>query len=292
MLVFIDGASGATGLTLAERLSAIDGVELIAPEETRRRDLNTRREYLNKADAVFLCLPDGAAKESVSLIESADTVVIDASTAHRTAEGWAYGFPELSPAHYNAVKSTNRIAVPGCHAHGFCALVYPLAKAGLLGENETVFCNSLTGYSGGGKKMIADYENGCSYAASAYSLTSLHKHIPEMKHVCELKDTPIFQPVVVNAYRGMLTSVPVAKSARNVWEILNSHYMSAGNAGSVSVMPLNARETLVLDSPPPDSMEIYVFGDETHAVITAWFDNLGKGSAGAAVQCFRLRMGL
>jgi N-acetyl-gamma-glutamyl-phosphate reductase len=217
-------------------------------------------------------------------------VVIDASTAHRTAEGWAYGFPELSEEHENAVRTSNRIAVPGCHASGFVALVYPAVRAGLIYPDDVLFCHSLTGYSGGGKAMIAEYEaEGAEpSAAKLYALGLHHKHLPEMQRVCGLTYPPVFTPVLVNTHRGMVVTVPVIAPAPAVWEYFAEYYQGAAH---VKVMPFAEYPGLEIEGMNrTDDMEIYIFGHETQTVLAARFDNLGKGSSGAALQCFNLRI--
>ena len=213
--VFIDGGVGTTGLRIVERLSVREDVELLSLPEETRKDPAARKEMINQADVVFLCLPDDAARESVSLVENPNTVVIDASTAHRTLPDWAYGFPELSTSHEEKIFSSKRIAVPGCHASGFIALVYPLVEAGLLDKDVLLTCHSITGYSGGGKKMIADYENeGRSVLLNAprqYALGQQHKHLKEMKAVTGVENAPMFSPIVADFYSGMVVTVPLFK---------------------------------------------------------------------------------
>ena len=212
--VFIDGKAGTTGLRIYERLESFQGIELITLSEEKRKDPQARKEALNEADIAFLCLPDDAARESVSLIENDNTVVIDTSTAHRTLDDWAYGFPELSESHRSKIENAKRIAVPGCHASGFISLVYPLIEAGALDGSENLSCFSLTGYSGGGKKMIADYEEEPDELLGAprqYGLTQSHKHLKEMVKISGLKNAPAFCPVVSNFYSGMEVTVPIFK---------------------------------------------------------------------------------
>lgn len=292
--VFIDGAAGATGLALEERLSALAWVTLIKPDEALRKDPDARRTCLNDADVSFLCLPDVAAREAVSMADNPELIIIDASTAHRTAPGWAYGFPELSPKHYEAVRTGNRIAVPGCHASGFAALVYPLVTGGIIHAEQALSCHSLTGYSGGGKTMIEQYENpkasDLPSAARLYALGLTHKHLPEMTAVCGLKHPPLFVPAVANARQGMMVCVPLPAHAETVWQYLNDYYQ---NTGQITVMPFGSADALALEGMNnTDHMELYVSGHETQTLLTARFDNLGKGSCGAAVQCLKVRMGL
>lgn len=304
--IFIDGAEGTTGLRLRERLQGRPEFDLLQIDPALRKDAGAKRELLNGADVVFLCLPDGAARESVSLVENPNTRVIDASTAHRVAPGWAYGLPELSEAHRTAIADGTRVAVPGCHATGFITLVYPLVAAGILGKDALLTCHSVTGYSGGGKKMIAQYEDpGRSRALDTprqYGLTLRHKHLPEMKGVCMLEHAPIFNPIVSDFYAGMVTTVPLHTaslkrplSARELWEVLSRHY--AGQK-LITVAPFGG-ETLespgFLDSGAlagRDHLELFVFGHEEQAILVSRFDNLGKGSSGAAVQCLNLMCGL
>ena len=211
--VFIDGSAGTTGLRIYERLSQRTDVELITLPETLRKDNAARKQALNAADIVFLCLPDDAAREAVAMVENPDTVVIDASTAHRTLPEWAYGFPELGKSFEEKLLSSKRIAVPGCHASGFIALVYPLIEKGLLGKDALLTCHSITGYSGGGKKMIAEYEgedrNALLGAPRQYALSQQHKHLKEMKAMAELQTAPMFSPIVGDFYSGMTVTIPV-----------------------------------------------------------------------------------
>ncbi len=292
--VFIDGREGTTGLQIEERLRNTPGVRLldIAPE--LRKDESERKRLLNQADCVFLCLPDAAARQAVSFVENPSTVVIDASTAHRTDPAWAYGFPELSPAHEEAVRTSMRIAVPGCHASGFCAIVYPLVSRGAISPDARLTCTSLSGYSGGGKAMIASYEGeNPPRGARPYALGLTHKHLPEMTSVCGLEYPPVFQPIVAPVRQGMLVSVPLFIDAEFIHSVLESHYAHGGN---VAVMPLgespdgSVMEMEALNG--TDRLEIYVFGHSTQALVMAKLDNLGKGASGAAAQCMKLRFGL
>ena len=211
--VFIDGKAGTTGLRIYERLSDREDVTLILLSDEERKDTEARRRALNRCDIAFLCLPDDAAREAVSLIDNPDVVVIDASTAHRTEAGWSYGFPELSADAEEKIRSSKRIANPGCHASGFIALVYPLIEAGILPTDALLSCHSITGYSGGGKKMIADYESEdrdvlLNYPRQ-YGISQGHKHLKEMKHVTGLDDAPVFSPIVSDFYSGMEVTVPL-----------------------------------------------------------------------------------
>ncbi len=298
--IFIDGREGTTGLRIFERLGVRDDVEmLILPEETRK-DPTARREMLHAADVAFLCLPDDAARESVALAEGSDTVLIDTSTAHRTSPDWAYGFPEVSDALREKIYKSKRIAVPGCHASGFVSLVYPLAASGLLPKDAMLTCHSITGYSGGGKKMIADYESGNRPAEldspRQYALGQKHKHLPEMQLICGLAQAPIFCPIVADYYSGMTVTVPLfreqltpgtdAASLKNMYKNtykngLVSYDESILESGFAAANPLSGNDT----------MRIAVGGNEERILLVAHFDNLGKGASGAAVQCLNLVLG-
>jgi N-acetyl-gamma-glutamyl-phosphate reductase len=293
MQIFIDGRAGTTGLQIEARLKAIPGVTLTGIGDDERKDPDARGKRLNAADAVFLCLPDDAAREAVSLVTNPQTVIFDASTAHRTHAGWAYGFPELSPAHRERVRGSNRIAVPGCHATGFCAIVYPLVQGGFLRRSASVSCFSLTGYSGGGRQMIEEYERGNSpRGARPYALGLQHKHLPEMQEVCGLERPPVFMPVLAPVKQGMLVSVPLDAPAVPLYNHLAEWYKDAGH---VRVMPFCGEDSLEsgrLDMEGcngTNDAELFVFGHEKQAVVTVRLDNLGKGASGAAVQCFKIR---
>lgn len=298
--VFIDGSAGTTGLRIREMLGKREDISLIALPEQLRKDVAARRDAINGADAVFLCLPDDAAREAVGLVENKNTVVIDASTAHRTSPGWAYGFPELSARHRAAIVNGKRIANPGCYASGFLALVYPLVAAGVLPKDYPLVCHAVSGYSGAGKKGIAEYEAESrpeSYdTPRLYALTLSHKHLPEMQAVCGLTRTPVFNPYVCDYYCGMTVNVPLfsdllAKkvSVADVKELLRAHYAGAHfvtlgeePSGYVSANTLNGT----------NRMELLVNGNERQILLTARFDNLGKGASGAAIQNMNLALGL
>lgn len=298
--VFIDGSAGTTGLRIREMLGKREDISLIALPEQLRKDVAARRDAINGADAVFLCLPDDAAREAVGLVENKNTVVIDASTAHRTSPGWAYGFPELSARHRAAIVNGKRIANPGCYASGFLALVYPLVAAGVLPKDYPLVCHAVSGYSGAGKKGIAEYEaenRPESYdTPRLYALTLSHKHLPEMQAVCGLTRTPVFNPYVCDYYCGMTVNVPLfsdllAKkvSVADVKELLRVHYAGAHfvtlgeePSGYVSANTLNGT----------NRMELLVNGNERQILLTARFDNLGKGASGAAIQNMNLALGL
>ena len=299
--VYIDGKEGTTGLQIYERLGKREDLELLLIEEEKRKDPQERKKLLNAADIVFLCLPDAAAKEAVGMIENPHTRVIDASTAHRTAAGWDYGFPELSAQHRAAIQNSKRVANPGCHATGLIVSVYPLRTLGILSEDAALTCFSLTGYSGGGKKMIAEYEASekpdALYAPRVYGLNLRHKHLPEMQSVCGLKLAPVFCPVVDDYYKGMATTVMLhstqvkGMSAEEIHGRLADYY--AGQK-MVSVAPFGQGGPMLEANrmSGKDDLELFVHGHEGQTIITALFDNLGKGASGAAVQNMNLMLGL
>ncbi len=297
--VFIDGSAGTTGLRIYERLEARDDLSLMTLSDELRKDPSARREMLNSCDIAFLCLPDAAAIEAVSMIENEDVTVIDTSTAHRTENGWIYGFPELSPAIKEALPSAKRIAVPGCHAGGFIALVKPLIESGLLPAQSYLTCHSLTGYSGGGKKMIADYEgadrSSLLDAPRAYALSCEHKHLKEMKALTGIGQTPIFCPIVSDFYSGMLVTVPVfADQLCGTVQDVRELYAERYNTKLVKYVE-NADEAGFLSSGAlsgSDRMEISVFGNESRILLCARYDNLGKGASGAAVECLNYKLGV
>ncbi len=298
--VFIDGSAGTTGLRIREMLGKRTDISLISLPEQLRKDVAARKEAINASDVTFLCLPDDAAREAVLLVENPDTVVIDASTAHRTAAGWAYGFPELSAAHRAAIAQGKRIANPGCYASGFIALVYPLVKAGLVAPDYPFVCHAVSGYSGAGKKGIAEYEAEnrppLYDTPRLYALSLSHKHLPEMKAVCGLSRTPVFNPYVCDYYCGMTVNVPLfadllvkKTAAADIRALLAEHYaesafLSVGEeeSGYISANTLN--ET--------NRMEILVNGNDERILLTARFDNLGKGASGAAIQNMNIALGL
>ena len=296
--VFIDGSAGTTGLRIRERLAGREDIELIALPEALRKDAAARKDALWAADIAFLCLPDDAAREAVALAEGSDTAVIDTSTAHRTAEGWVYGMAELA-GQRGRIAASKRVANPGCHASGFIALVAPLVAAGALTKDAFLTCFSLTGYSGGGKKMIAEYEapdrSPLLGAPRQYGLNQQHKHLKEMAHICGLAHAPAFSPIVADFYSGMEVSVPlfgewVDGGIARVREVLAAAYPgpviryveSADEAGFFSAAALSGR----------DDMEVTVTGSDARILLTARFDNLGKGASGAAIQNMNILMGV
>ena len=299
--VYIDGKEGTTGLQIYDRLAAREDIELLLIDEDKRKDPAERKRLMDAADIVFLCLPDAAAIEAVSLIESPTTRVIDASTAHRTNPDWDYGFPELSAKHREAIKTSTRVANPGCHATGFISVVYPLVAMGLVSPDACLSAFSLTGYSGGGKKMIAQYEaedkESELFAPCPYGMTQAHKHLPEMKTICGLTHKPVFTPIVDDYYKGMSTTVPFHMSQmqgvstlKEVWQKLSDYY-----AGSKMVQVLDSTETAKVYANAKagqDTLSLIVAGNDQQFTVTALFDNLGKGASGAAVQNMNIMLGL
>jgi len=294
--VFIDGSAGTTGLRIYERLGARRDIELLTLPEELRKNADERRRMLNSADIAFLCLPDKAAMEAVSLIENDRVAVIDTSTAHRVTPSWAYGFAELSEKHRCAIQGSKRIANPGCHASGFIASVYPLVTGGILPADFPLTAYSLTGYSGGGKNLIAEYEDENRdirhESHRIYGTALTHKHLPEMQIICGLKHKPVFSPILGDFYAGMATSILLPGfDAETVWQCLKDHY--AGER-IVSVAPLGGDEPLIYASTlaGKDTMRIQVSGHSEQTMVTAVFDNLGKGASGAAIQNMNILLGV
>lgn len=295
--IFIDGSAGTTGLRIHERLASRKDITLITLTEENRKDPEARKAALNEADVAFLCLPDPAAIEAVGMVENSNTVIIDTSTAHRTEQGWTYGFPELLGK--DTVKSSKRVAVPGCHAGGFIALVKPLVDAGIISKELPLVCHSLTGYSGGGKKMIAEYEEESTRgtllgAPRQYGITQNHKHLKEMKALCSLSVTPIFCPIVADFYSGMEVTVPLfAKDANGGIAAIKDVY-SKLYTGPVVTFVEGGDEGGFLSAAAlsgKDSMQVSVHGNEERILLTARYDNLGKGASGAAIQNLNLILG-
>ena len=298
--VFIDGKEGTTGLQIFERLGSRKDINIVSLPEETRKDPAARKQCINEADIVFLCLPDAAARESVSLCENERVKIIDASTAHRTNPQWAYGFPELSAEHRRRIAEGKRIAVPGCHASGFISLVYPLVAGGIVAPDYPFVCHSVTGYSGGGKKMIAEYESeGRSPELDSprqYALGQQHKHLPEMQAVCGLSYAPSFQPIVADYYSGMCVTVPLhtrlmrkKMSVKDIQEYFAEYY-----AGQNFVKTVKESKSFLPANPLVDTnnMEIYADGNEERILLASVFDNLGKGASGAAVQCMNILLGM
>lgn len=298
--VYIDGQAGTTGLQLQEKLAHHGGVELLLIAEEKRKDEAERKRLMNLADVVFLCLPDAAAKEAVKLVENPNTCIIDASTAHRTAEGWTYGFPELSSFHKEAIRQSKRIANPGCHATGFIAAVYPLVHLGIVSPDYPFTAHSLTGYSGGGKSMIAEYEaEERSYQFDSprqYGLSQTHKHLPEMQHVTGITQAPVFMPIVCDFYSGMATCIPLhsglfqkkvtkAELAAMLKEYYKGHPLISVEDTDVGFLAANEIQTT-------NKLKLYIEGNDERMTLISVFDNLGKGASGAAVQNMNLVLGL
>ena len=297
--VFIDGAVGTTGLEIRDRLAGRAEIELITLPEARRKEAAARAEALNAADAVVLCLPDDAAREAVALIDDPATKVVDASTAHRTAAGWSYGFPEIEPARTAEIAAATRVANPGCYPTGFLGLVRPLVRAGLVPADYPMTVNAVSGYSGGGKSMIAEFEEGGTETAfRAYALALGHKHVPEMQAHGQLAHPPIFQPAVARTYRGMLVEVPLHLHlipGRPSGAALHDT-LAAAYEGSQIVRVHEDRPSALLieQAAATDRLDLYVYADEKagQARLVALLDNLGKGAAGAAVQNLNIALGL
>ena len=302
--VFIDGSEGTTGLRIFERFEKRDDIELLKISSELRKDPAEISRFINASDITFLCLPDQAAREAVALCTNPDTIIIDTSTAHRIAEGWAYGYPELSPAHRAAIRNGKRIAVPGCHATGFITLAYPLVASGIMPADYPVSAFSLTGYSGGGKKMIAEYEGQERLpeldSPRVYGTTQKHKHLPEMQAICGLTRQPLFSPIVADYYSGMLVTINLYADLLNgdptpesIHAMFEKHY--AGEQ-FVKVMPFGAeaetRNFLGSNNASGwDGIEIYVTGNADRIQVSSRFDNLGKGASGAAIQCLNVVLG-
>ena len=299
--IFIDGSQGTTGLKIFDRLAKREDIELITLPEDLRKDTDARKQALNSADIAFLCLPDAAAIEAVSLIENDNTIVIDTSTAHRTNDGWAYGFPELSADFENKLKNSKRIAVPGCYASGFIALVKPLVDAGIVDSDICIACHALSGYSGAGKNGIAQYtqENRDVLldAPREYALTQQHKHLKEMKAISGLLNEPIFSPYICDYFCGMVMTVPLfkkdLKNGKTV-EDIKALYKEKYNSDIVKYKESIDENGFISGNKMSenDGMEITVCGNEDRILLIARYDNLGKGASGAAVQCLNVKMGI
>ena len=299
--VYIDGKDGTTGLQIYDRLSVRSDIDLLLIDEEKRKDPAERKKLMDAADIVFLCLPDAAAVEAVALVENPSTRIIDASTAHRTSPDWDYGFPELSAERRAAIRKSKRVANPGCHATGFISAVYPLVAMGLLPKDACLSAFSLTGYSGGGKKMIAQYEAAdketALFAPCPYGMGQSHKHLPEMQKICGLDNKPVFTPIVDDYYKGMATTVPLHMSQLNgvstlaeVRQKLADYY-----GGQTLVRVADTTDTAKLYANAQagkDTLVLYVAGNDEQFTVTALFDNLGKGASGAAVQNMNLMLGL
>lgn len=298
--VYIDGQAGTTGLQLRHKLEQHPEIEVLLIQEELRKEEAERKRLMNEAEVVFLCLPDDAAKKAVTLVENPDTCIIDASTAHRVDPAWVYGFPELSPAHREKIRQAKRIANPGCHATGFIAAVYPLIQMGIIGTEYPVTAHSLTGYSGGGKAMIAEYEaENRSFLLDSprqYGLGQQHKHLPEMQQVTGIQQPPIFCPIVGDYYSGMATCIPLHAALfqkkvtkKELLELLQAYYQEA------KLISVGTEESNFLASNPmrdTNALKLYLEGNDERMTLISVFDNLGKGASGAAVQNMNIVLGL
>jgi N-acetyl-gamma-glutamyl-phosphate reductase len=298
--IFIDGSVGTTGLRIAERLAGRKDLQILSLTEEKRKDAAARKEMLNTADISFLCLPDDAAREAVSFVENPNAVIIDASTAHRTLPNWAYGFPELGKEFLDKLEQSKRIAVPGCHASGFIALVYPLIKNGILGKDALLSAHSLTGYSGGGKKMIADYESEgrdtLLNSPRQYGVSQNHKHLPEMVKITGIDTAPIFSPIVGDFYSGMQVTVPLFSSMLKYGNIdtVKEIYADLYNGNIVKYTDKGDENGFLSTTKlgGKDGMQIEVYGNADRIILVARYDNLGKGASGAAIECMNIKLGV
>ena len=300
--IFIDGKDGTTGLKIYSRFENRDDIELLLIDPEKRKDARERARLINESDYTFLCLPDAASIEAVSLVENDGVTLIDTSTAHRTNSDWAYGFAELSPAHRQRIAEMKRIAVPGCYASGFNSIVYPLVSHGFIDRNYDVVCYAMSGYTGAGKKGIAQYEDKNRSpeldAPRMYALTQEHKHLREMKAVSGISKEPIFSPFICDYPRGMLVSIALFPGSmtkrytkKDIREMLAEHY---DGSKLVKVRPLDYTQGMLSGNAfaERDDMELEVNGNEDRIIITSRFDNLGKGASGAAIQCLNISMGI
>lgn len=301
-IIYIDGREGTTGLQICDRLSGREDIELLLIDGDKRKDAAERKKLMNASDIVFLCLPDAAAVEAVELVENPHTRIIDASTAHRTAPGWTYGFPELGAEHRAAIEGADRVANPGCYATGFISLVYPLVKLGLLPPDAPLTVHAVSGYTGGGKKAIAQYESGEREAELAsprhYAVTLCHKHIPEMMKVCSLTRKPIFMPMICDFPQGMVVAVPLYLEALRGSQTLDglrrAYEDFYAGARYVSVRPPEAPACGFIGSnnlAGTNDLQIFVCGSGEQVMLAARLDNLGKGASGAAVQNMNIMLG-
>jgi len=304
--VYIDGQEGTTGLKILERFEGRNDIELLRISEDKRKDSAERARLINMSDYTFLCLPDDAAREAVSFVDNDHVRIIDASTAHRTNPAWAYGFPELSPEHREKIRTSNRVAVPGCYASGFASIVYPLVKNGIIPADFPVFAYATSGYSGAGKKAIAVYEGDDKpfefNSPRQYALSQQHKHLPEMKAVSGLEYTPMFNPMVCDYFSGMVVSVPVQTrtlpkkfTAEQIHDMYAKHYRGANMIEVMPLMSADEQKSFFLASNTLsglNKMQVFVFGNDEQILLCSRLDNLGKGASGAAVQCLNIMMGI
>jgi N-acetyl-gamma-glutamyl-phosphate reductase len=305
--IFVDGQEGTTGLKINERLKNHKHLSILKIDKEHRKDTGARREMMNLSDIAFLCLPDVASKEAVSLVTNPNTRIIDASTAFRTHPDWAYGFPELSGFHREKIATSKRVSVPGCHATGFTAAIYPLIRTNIMPKDYPITAQSITGYSGGGKSLIAKYEENRTDDISLkspnfYALGLSHKHLPEMQKVNNLLFTPIFSPIVGDFYQGMVVSIPLFKNlltkkmdAKELHSFFSDYYK---NEKFIRVMPFEGKGFLdngflaATKCNDTNMLELFVFGHDDQILLVSRLDNLGKGASGAAVQCMNIMLGL
>jgi len=300
--VFIDGKDGTTGLKIYKRFEERNDIELLLIDPEKRKDAKERARLINESDITFLCLPDAASIEAVSLVENEHTKIIDTSTAHRTLSEWAYGFAELSEEHRNKITTSNRIAVPGCYASGFNSIVYPLVSNKFIDSDYDIVCFAMSGYTGAGKKGIAQYEDNARDpeldSPRIYALSQEHKHLREMKAISRLDKEPIFSPVICDYPQGMVVTIPLYTSRMNkkyskedIYAMFSEHY---SNSNIVKVRPLGYTQTMIGTNnfANRDDMEIEINGNDERIIITSRFDNLGKGASGAAIQCMNIAMGI
>lgn len=303
--IFIDGQEGTTGLKIYERFINRDDIEILKIDENLRKDINERKKLINQSDFTFLCLPDLSAIEAVSLVENENVRIIDASTAHRTDKNWDYGIPELSLEHFEKIKKSKRVAVPGCYANGFISLVYPLIQNNIISKDYPITCFGISGYSGGGKRTIAKYENenkeNSLNSANIYALNQTHKHQKEMQIIAGLEYPPMFNPIIDNFYSGMLVSIPLilrttnSNKAIDIYNIFSKHYRGKK---LVTVMPFMGEGVLENGFLPANKlsgknhMEIFICGNDEQVLLSARLDNLGKGASGSAIECMNIMMGI
>lgn len=304
--VYIDGQEGTTGLKILERFEGRNDIELLRISEDKRKDSAERARLINMSDYTFLCLPDDAAREAVSFVDNDKVRIIDASTAHRTNPDWAYGFPELSAQHREKIRTSNRVAVPGCYASGFASIVYPLVKNNVIPDDFPVFAYATSGYSGAGKKAIAIYEGSEKpeefNSPRQYALSQQHKHLPEMKAVSGLKFTPMFNPMVCDYFSGMVVSVPIqtrmlgsSVTAESIHDMYAKHYDGAKMVEVMPLMSADEQKSFFLASNTlsgQNKIQVFVFGNDEQILLCSRLDNLGKGASGAAVQCLNIMMGI
>ena len=304
--VYIDGQEGTTGLKILERFEGRNDIELLRISEDKRKDSAERARLINMSDYTFLCLPDDAAREAVSFVDNDKVRIIDASTAHRTNPDWAYGFPELSAQHREKIRTSNRVAVPGCYASGFASIVYPLVKNNVIPDDFPVFAYATSGYSGAGKKAIAIYEGNEKpfefNSPRQYALSQQHKHLPEMKAVSGLKFTPMFNPMVCDYFSGMVVSVPIqtrmlasSVTAESIHDMYAKHYDGAKMVEVMPLMSADEQKSFFLASNTlsgQNKIQVFVFGNDEQILLCSRLDNLGKGASGAAVQCLNIMLGI